>query len=274
MTKNYRLEKNLPLNNSKIDMAKGKVYIGTSGWIYPHWGNGVFYPSELKQGEWFSYYCQHFDTVEINNTFYHLPKREVFENWQRSSPENFVFVVKASRFITHMKKLKDPASSTRNFLTNAAGLGKKIGPILFQLPPFWNLNLERLKEFIDYLSLQKIIPNIRAVFEIRNPTWFCDEVFKILQEGKAALCFADWPDLKIESPVTADFVYLRRHGSTSLYSSEYSQEELSRDAEQIKNWLKDGRDVYIYFNNDAHGWAVKNAKTLKELLSQIRKKPL
>jgi len=247
-------------------MSKGRVYIGTSGWIYPHWGGGVFYPPELRQEEWFNYYSRHFRTVEINNTFYCLPKREVFENWRRSSPDGFIFVVKASRFITHMKKLKDPASSTRNFLTNASGLGEKIGPVLFQLPPFWNLNLERLREFVQYLNSQEIIPNIKVVLEIRNPTWFCPEVFQILRENNVALCFADWPDLKVREPVTADFIYLRRHGPTSLYSSGYSDEELARDAREIKNWIKEGKDVYVYFNNDAHGWAVKNAKTLEEIL--------
>ncbi len=247
-------------------MRQGRVYIGTSGWQYRHWGDGVFYPAELKQKQWFQHYCQHFDTVEINNTFYHLPRREVFENWRKNSPENFQFVVKASRFITHLKKLSDPQSSTLKFLQHASGLGEKLAVILFQLPPFWNLNLIRFREFVEYLRTQTIISKLKSAVELRNPTWNRPEVHEILRSANINLCFADWPDLNIEEPVTADFVYLRRHGPASLYASNYSPEQLKQDAKNINKWLNQGRDVYIFYNNDAYGWAVKNALSLKKMI--------
>lgn len=253
-------------------MNQGRAFIGTSGWQYRHWGDGVFYPKELKQKQWFDYYCQYFDTVEINNTFYHLPGREVFENWRKKSPDNFLFVIKASRFITHLKKLNNPQESTQKFLQHAAGLGEKLGVVLFQLPPFWNLNLERLQKFVKYLRTQKIIPDLKVAIELRNPTWNQSVVFEILKSANIALCFADWPDLKIEGPVTADFVYIRRHGSTSLYSSNYSMEQIQQDAEQIKKWLVKGIDSYVFYNNDAYGWALKNALSLKNII-EMEKTP-
>ncbi|MDZ7262486.1 MAG: DUF72 domain-containing protein, partial [candidate division KSB1 bacterium] len=246
-------------------MPQGNVYIGTSGWNYRHW-EGRFYPQGLKQKNWFNYYARYFNTVEINNTFYHLPQKEVFENWNRSSPDHFLFVVKASRFITHMKKLKDPQESTRNFLENASGLGSKIGPVLFQLPPFWNLDLERLKSFAHYITHQQIIPDLKVALELRNPTWVQQEVFEVLQNYNLALCFADWPELPIEEPVTADFIYLRRHGPSSLYASCYSQQQLWQDAEKIIDWRNQGKDVFVYYNNDAQAWAVENALTLMQMV--------
>ncbi len=247
-------------------MREGRVFIGTSGWQYRHWGDGVFYPKKLMQKQWFQYYCQYFDTVEINNTFYHLPRREIFEGWRTKSPKNFQFVVKASRFITHLKKLNDPKSSTLNFLQSSSGLGEKLAVVLFQLPPFWNLNLDRLRGFVDYLRNQTIIPDLKIALELRNATWNRPVVYETLRSANIALCFADWPDLNIEDPTTADFVYLRRHGSTFLYTSNYAPDQLEKDALKIKNWLKQGLDVYIFYNNDAFGWAVQNALSLKKML--------
>jgi len=245
---------------------QGKAYIGTSGWQYRHWGDGVFYPAELKPKEWFQYYCQYFDTVEINNTFYHLPKREVFEKWRENSPENFHFVVKASRFITHLKKLSDPQSSTLKFLQHASGLGEKLAVVLFQLPPFWNLDLDRLGEFVDYLQSQTIIQNLRIAIELRNRTWNREEVHKIFESANIALCFADWPELTIEEPITADFIYLRRHGPGLLYASNYSSGQIQQEAANIRQWLRQGLDAYIFYNNDAFGWAVENALSLKKMI--------
>jgi uncharacterized protein YecE (DUF72 family) len=247
-------------------MRQGRVYIGTSGWQYRHWGNGVFYPKESKQKQWLDYYCQYFDTVEVNSTFYHLPGREVFENWRKNSPDTFQFVVKASRFITHLKKLNDPQSSATKFLQHASGLGEKLAAVLFQLPPFWNLDLDRLRGFVDYLRSQTIIPDLRIAIELRNSTWNQPAVYETLKSANIALCFADWPDLNIEGPITADFVYLRRHGSIFLYASNYTPEQLEKDAVKIKKWLKQGLDVYIFYNNDAYGWAVKNGTSLKKMM--------
>jgi len=247
-------------------MGKGKVFIGTSGWNYPHWGKGVFYPKEVKQKEWLSYYSQHFDTVEINNTFYQLPKKTVFERWEQTVPSHFRFVVKVSRYITHIKKLNQPEQPLLRFLENASLLKSKLALLLFQLPPFLKANQLRLKHLLDLLKYQLIIPGVRAVFEFRNNTWLEEETFQSLTQMNAALCFADWPDLTVTEPVTADFIYLRRHGPRSLYGSGYSPNEIKMDADQTKKWLAEGKDAYIYFNNDAEGLAVKNALSLLEML--------
>jgi uncharacterized protein YecE (DUF72 family) len=247
----------------------GSVYIGTSGWNYKHWANGIFYPPGLNQKEWLNYFYKFFNTVEINYTFYRLPSKQVFKKWQDSVPEGFRFIIKANRFITHVKRLKDPESSVRNFLENTSGLGKKLGPILFQLPPSWNVNLERLDNFLRYLTSQKIIPELKAALELRNASWAVEETYNLLKTYNIALCFADWPDLIIEQPVTADFVYIRRHGPGDLYSSCYSEKDLDKNKEQIKDWLKQVKEVYVYFNNDWQGYAVKNALTLLEMMKNL-----
>lgn len=246
-------------------MIKAKVYIGTSGWNYKHWAGGVFYPLGLKQKEWLDYYCRFFDTVEINYTFYRLPSKEVFEKWHDSVPKDFRFIVKANRFITHVKRLKDPEISVKNFLVNISGLKKKLGPVLIQLPPSWNVNLERLKDFLSYIASQEIIPELKMTIEFRNKSWILEETFGLLNTYNVSLCFADWPDLTMEQPVTTDFIYIRRHGPGDLYSSDYSKEELRKDGERIKAWLDEGKDVYVYFNNDWGGYAVKNALTLLDM---------
>lgn len=248
------------------EMTRGSVYIGTSGWNYKHWGGGVFYPPGLSQKEWLGYYCRIFGTVEINYTFYRLPSKAVFEKWRASVPGGFRFVVKANRFITHIKRLKDPERSVRNFLVNMRGLGEKLGPVLFQLPPSWNVNLERLEEFFNYLASQEIIPGLKVAFELRNRSWAVEETFDLLRTYNIALCLADWPDLTIEEPVTADFVYVRRHGPEELYSSGYSEKDLKRDWDRIEFWLREGRDVYVFFNNDWGGYAVKNGLMLLEMV--------
>lgn len=247
-------------------MKRGKLYIGTSGWNYGHW-RGPFYPEDLPQSRWLDFYSRHFDTVEINFSFYRLPERKTFEEWHRRTPDHFSFAAKVSRFYTHMKKLAFPEQNLSRFLENAAGLGEKLSVILFQLPPFWNVNIERLSLLGAYMNAQKILPDIRCVIEVRNRTWLSEEVFKVLKDHNISLCLADWPELPVDGPVTADFVYVRRHGPSALYASRYSHKELETDAGMIKKWLTAGKDVYVYFNNDAMAWAVKNALELKEMLA-------
>ena len=248
------------------ESQRARAYIGTSGWNYKHWSNGVFYPPKLPQKRWLEFYSQHFDTVEVNSTFYHLVKKSVFETWRQTVPDEFLFVVKASRFITHLKRLKEPEVTTANFLESITGLGNKLGPILFQLPPSMKAAPDRLQGLIDTLNHQQIVEVPRLVLEVREASWLCDEIFDILQRNNMALCFADWPGLNVDGPVTADFVYLRRHGPGDLYSSDYPIHMLQQDAENIKKWLAKGIDVFVYFNNDVAGYAVKNAQELKELL--------
>lgn len=243
-------------------MKKGKLYIGTSGWNYEHW-RGAFYPEDLPQDKWLNFYSQQFDTVEINYSFYRLPEKKTFEGWYHTTPEHFSFTAKASRFFTHMKKLTLPEKNLSRFLENAVGLGDKLSAILFQLPPFWNVNVERLTQLAAYMNSQKILQNIRCVLEVRNRTWLTEDVFSVLKDNNISLCLADWPELRVDGPVTADFVYVRRHGPSTLYASCYTPHELEANARKIKKWLADGKDVYVYFNNDAMAWAIKNALELK-----------
>ncbi len=245
--------------------AAARCWIGTSGWNYRHW-SGVFYPKGMKPTGWFTHYARFFDTVEVNNTFYRLPAPEVFVRWARQAPTGFCFAVKASRFITHIKRLLEPERSAAEFLRRAAGLEEKRGPILFQLPPSGRLNLPRLQTFLAYLSRQRVVSNLQVAFEFREPSWFAPEAQQLLEKAGAALCLADWPDLAAEGPITGSFVYIRRHGAARLYAGAYPRAALQRDAERLRGWVAEGRSVFIYFNNDAEANAVRNALTLKELL--------
>jgi len=242
-------------------MKKDKLFIGTSGWNYSHWEDGVFYPKKLPKADQLIFYTKKFKTIEINASFYHLILKKTFQNWYQKTPEGFVFAVKANRFITHIKKLKDVDEPWKNFINNAKYLKEKLGPILFQLPPRWTGNPDRLKNFV------KILPSrYKYVFEFREKTWFCDEVYKILNKKNIALCFSDSPSFPFEEKITASFIYIRFHGSGSLYGSCYSKKQLKNWAKKIKKYLVDGFNVYAYFNNDAFGYAPKNAKELISFL--------
>ena len=245
-----------------------RLFLGTSGWNYKHWCGGVFYPQGMKQSHWLSHYCQYFDTVEVNNTFYHLPAKQVFETWRRTTPDNFTFAVKANRFITHMKKLKEPERHVALFLKNACGLRDKLGVVLFQLPPFWKFNKDRIEQLFEFVSRQKIVPGLRSALEVRHESWHCDECFEVLRKYNVSLVLADWPGLAVTGPLTANFVFVRRHGPENLYASNYPDSNLKRDAKRIGTWLEEGKDVYVYFNNDAYGYAVKNALSLKGFLGK------
>ncbi len=243
-------------------------YIGTSGWIYPHW-EGVFYPPRLRHEERLAYYANRFSTVEINYTFYRLPEPQVFHSWAKGVPSGFLFAIKVSRFVTHMKKLKDPEVFLARFLRAVKGLGLTLGPLLFQLPPFWKADAGRLRDLLAYLRTQRIVRPARAAFEFRHPSWLTGTTCQILADHGAALCLSDWPELPVEGPVTADFVYLRRHGPGALYASRYTRRALRQDAERIRALLEAGKAVYVYFNNDAQGWAVANARELREMVEGL-----
>jgi len=246
----------------------GKAWVGTSGWSYPHWAEGVFYPKGLRPSQWLPFYAQHFSTVEINSSFYRLPRREVFEAWREKTPPGFSFAVKASRFLTHVKKLTEIEEPLQRLWANVQGLGEKLGPLLFQLPPSLPYGKERLEGFLRSLSHQTGEGRCRAALEVRNPTWLCSECYDLLSESGVALCLSDWPDLSVSGPITARFLFIRRHGPNQLYASEYSQTQLQKEAQQVGDWLNQGKDVFIYFNNDAFGWAVENARTLADMLQE------
>ncbi len=236
-----------------------RFYCGACGWNYKHWRE-VFYPRGLPQSRWLEYYAGHFDTVEINFSFYRLPERSTFEKWSAQVPQGFVFAVKASRYLTHIKKLQEPEEPLERLLERSAGLGHKLGPILYQFPPEWGIDLGRLEHFL------KMLPqNVRHVFEFRNNTWHNDEVWEMLARYGAAYCVMDSPALPRHIKTTADFSYIRMHGSGEETGGNYSREQLMQWAENVKSLLDQG-DVYVYFNNDWHGYAVQNALALREMV--------
>ncbi|MGQ9546479.1 MAG: DUF72 domain-containing protein [Dehalococcoidia bacterium] len=236
-----------------------KYYIGCSGWHYEHW-RGLYYPAELPKSGWLSFYAQQFSTVELNNSFYHLPSEKAFATWRQSTPSDFVFAVKVSRYITHIKRLGNLGSAVENFIGRAGLLAEKLGPLLYQLPPSMKRNDERLRNFL--LSLP---PKYQHVAEFRHESWIDDQVFDILRRHNVGLCVFDMPGFTCPLVTTSDFAYVRFHGSEGLYSSCYSDKELSQWAEKIAR-LKSIKACYVYFNNDAEAFAVNNAMTLKNLL--------
>lgn len=242
---------------------RAKYYIGTSGWVYPHWRD-VFYPPKLPQSKWLEFYTGHFSTVELNNSFYRLPSEQAFSNWRATSPEGFRYAVKVSRFITHIKRLKDVAEPIGTFLQRARHLNEKLGPLLYQLPPNMHRNDERLESFLQLLP-----KGLRHVIEFRHQSWLDEEVFDILRRHNIGFCVFDMPGLPCPLLTTADFAYIRFHGSTGLYFSRYSDEELEEWAGRISRLAKDLDAVYIYFNNDAEGFAIKNAQTMAERLQSL-----
>ncbi len=249
-----------------------KIFIGTSGYVYSHWENGVFYPVGWPKSKKLEYYCQHFQTVELNNTFYRLPGEKAFEGWYKRTPKNFIFSVKVSRFITHIKKLADCQELWTIFFKRALNLKEKLGPFLFQLPPGWKKDTKRLKEFIEMISKisSQISRNwqLKFAFEFRNETWCDKEIYQILKEKNCAWVIVDSPHWPKREVVSADFVYIRMHGSKVLFASKYTKKELKELAQKIKKWQRQNLDIYCYFNNDAYGYAVKDAKELLRTLNR------
>jgi uncharacterized protein YecE (DUF72 family) len=241
------------------------VRVGTSGWIYKHW-RGVVYPAALPVKDWLKSYCERFDTVEVNNSFYRLPSEAVFAAWARQVPAGFLFAVKASRFLTHMKKLKDPAEPLANVLGRARHLGPHLGPVLYQLPPHWHCNLDRLRAFLALLPR-----DLTHVIEFRDPSWYNDAVRALLTEHGVGFCIHDLRGVPSPEWVTARAVYVRFHGPTAkAYAGGYSPAHLRRWADRIAAYRHAGHDVYAYFNNDDAGHAVFDAQTLLGMLAAKR----
>lgn len=240
-----------------------EIRIGTSGYSYKHW-RGRYYPNDLKPSEWLAHYLKDFDTVELNNTFYHLPSEEAFDNWRKATPKDFLFAVKGSRFLTHMIKLKDPQRGVVNFMPRAERLRAKLGPVLWQLPPKWNVNVERLEIFLSLLPEKH-----RYAFELRNQTWMTEDVYAVLRKYNAAFCIYDLAGYQSPLEITADWTYVRLHGPTPFkYQGSYSDKKLATWADRIKTWSKSMKAIYAYFDNDDSAFAVKNALTLKEMIGR------
>lgn len=240
------------------------IRVGTSGWNYDHW-KGAFYPDGLHQSDWLGYYAQRFSTVEVNNTFYSLPEQDTVDGWRQTPERGFLFSVKASRYLTHMKKLKQAPESLAMFLGCAEAFGDKLGPLLFQLPPNWHANPDRLQSFIESLESQAT-GSPRAVFEFRDESWFTDEVYRVLADHDCAFCIYELAGMQSPSMVTSTVVYVRLHGPGDAYEGSYDDQVLGTWANRLAEWASEGRDVFCYFDNDQNGYAASNATTLQTML--------
>lgn len=240
-------------------VSSSSIRVGCSGWQYPHW-RGDFYPAELPVRLWFDHYARQFDTVEINNTFYRLAEAQTFRSWRARAPKGFVFAVKASRFLTHMKKLKDPAAPLELFFSRAKELGRTLGPVLYQLPPRWPVNIERLEEFLEALPGRR-----QHVLEFRDPSWYRDDVLALLERHRVALCLHDMEGSASGMLEVGPLVYVRFHG-TQRYSGSYSDERLERWAGWMSERLRQGKPVFAYFNNDVGGHAPRDAVRLRRMM--------
>ena len=240
----------------------GDIRIGCSGWNYKHW-RGLFYPADLPMKRWFAHYAAVFDTVEINNTHYRLPEAGVFAAWRDAAPPGFVYAVKASRFLTHYKKLEAPGEPIERLTSRASHLGDRLGPLLYQLPPKWKLDLGRLRDFVEVLPGE-----FTHVLEFREPSWMTDAVFALLDQAGVSFCTHDMPGLEVPRLAVGPAAYVRFHGSSGKYVGRYPDGML----EEWHAWMRDqaaaGRRVFAYFNNDIHGHAIEDALALKRLAGQ------
>lgn len=237
-----------------------RLLVGTSGYVYGHWRH-IFYPRDVPPTQWLAFYARHYATVELNNPFYRLPEARTFRHWAGQVPPGFVFAVKASRYLTHLKRLREPGPPLSRLLRRAAALGPRLGPVLFQLPGNFHADAGRLDLFLRALGRQRRVPALRAVLEVRHASWLAPEITDRLRAAGVALCLADWRACPVSGPLTADFVYVRRHGAPRRGGG-YTDAMLRADAVAVQAWLRTGRDVHVYFNNDGGGWAVRNAGRL------------
>lgn len=236
------------------------IYIGTSGWNYKDW-KGPFYPTRLAPRDYLAFYAERFSTVEINNSFYRLPEIKTLESWHNTVSPDFVFAVKASRYITHMKKLKQPKAALHSFFHRMEALGEKLGPALFQLPPRWGFNRDRLQAFLEELPR-----GVRCAFEFRDESWHNRETHDLLRRNNAAFCIYHLASSWSPCEITADFIYMRLHGPGAPYKGKYSDSILSSVADNLAEWDEKGSDIYCYFDNDEAGYAIQNAATLMEMI--------
>jgi uncharacterized protein YecE (DUF72 family) len=251
--------------------SRPQLRIGCSGWNYRRW-RGTFYPPGRPPKRWLDYYASRFDTVEANATFYRLPPPEQFAAWRRQLPSGFVMAVKASRYLTHLKRLRDPEEPVERFFDHAANLGLRLGPTLYQLPGHFHKDLDRLRRFLEViperLRLGGRYRHIQHVVEFRHPSWYGDDVFVALSNRGVALCQHDRTGSVIEGDAVGPFVYVRFHGTSGDYHGSYGDAALRRWATRLARAWRDGRDVYAYFNNDSEAVATKNASTLRGMLDR------
>ena len=241
----------------------GRVRIGCSGWQYKHWRER-FYPTGLPQTRWFAFYAEHFETVEINNSFYMLPKPETFDKWREQAPPGFCYAAKANRYLTQAKKLKECEEPLERMMPLFRRLGPALGPILYQLPPKFQLNLERLESFLE------LAPNdVANVFEFRHTSWYVPETYTLLERHGASLCVHDMPGSASERIAVGPVAYVRFHGAGGKYWGRYPDKDLLSWSDWIAVQSRSGRAVWCYFNNDIDGHAIHDAQTLKSMVGQI-----
>lgn len=240
----------------------GQIHVGTSGWSYDHW-KGPFYPQDLPGTRMLEYYARHFKSVEVNNSFYRLPEKQTLRHWYECTPDDFRFTAKASRYITHMKKLREPQKTVPVFLQRISLLGDKLGPILFQLPPHWHCNTERLGSFLDSLS-----DEFHYTFEFRDSSWLNRQTFELLARHKVSFCIYELEGFVTPQEITASHIYVRLHGPGEAYQGSYTNKSLSAWARTLTDWAQRGNTVYCYFDNDQGGYAAINAGQLQDMLAQ------
>jgi uncharacterized protein YecE (DUF72 family) len=239
-------------------MELGRIRVGCSGWQYQHW-RGDIYPAELPVSRWFEHYARSFDTVEINNSFYRLPPAETFAKWRERAPKGFLYAVKASRYLTHMKKLTDPEDPLFRFFENAKQLGPRLGPVLYQLPPRWPVNVERFEIFLRTLPKR-----YRHTVEFREQSWYDERVFALMRKYKVALCLHDMQGCATDRIVVGPFIYVRYHFGTKKYGGAYDDRRLDDWADWLAAQAHEGLDVFAYFNNDTGGHAPRDAVRLRD----------
>ena len=239
----------------------GRVHIGTSGWHYDHW-RGPFYPEKMKAADMLDFYVRQFDTVEINNSFYRLPPINALKNWHDATPPGFCFAVKGSRYLTQMKKLKDPKPGLAKFFSRIENLGKKVGPVLFQLPPGWKCNAERFESFLGALAKKHV-----CAFDLRDLSWHNQTIYALLRRYNAAFCIYDLAGFQTAAEITTDFTYVRFHGPLrKAYQGRYERQCLAGWARRIARWRDSLKDIYVYLDNDQQGFAALNALEFKKMV--------
>ena len=236
------------------------IRIGTSGWEYRHWA-GRFYPRQLSRDRWLEHYAGEFDSVELNNSFYRLPDAEQFALWGRRVPSGFRFAVKASRYLTHIKRLREPAEPIERFWTRARHLGSRLGPVLYQLPPRWSPDPKRLEVFLTS------VPGEPQAVEFRDPRWYGAATYRLLEGAGVALCLHDMPGSATQPAPVGPFAYVRFHGAGAKYGGSYSSHSLNAWADRMAAWAAGGLPVWAYFNNDAGAHAIRDAARLRSLVS-------
>jgi uncharacterized protein YecE (DUF72 family) len=250
-----------------IPIGSATVHIGTSGWHYKHWV-ADFYPPKFPPAKMLEWYAREFHTVEINNSFYRLPDEKTFRDWAARVPSDFLFAVKASRFLTHIKRLKDAKDPIDLFFSRARHLGPHLGPVLFQLPPKWKADPGRLRDFLEVLPT-----NYSYAVEFRDETWYTQEILQLLRQHNVALCLHDWHSEPWQEQLTANSSYIRFHGTSGRYAGNYPDHLLQEWACKIKNWAARLSQIYIYFNNDVGGHAIRNARALGAEVAKMAHAP-